>query len=99
MPASRPAARNYSIVATDATSHLRLRRDFIHAIGSLREFTLAPADTNLFAVLIRCAVASPAAADVLLRASLRTRAERRSAVVEVAVAMAAEIDADAGAVQ
>ncbi len=43
-------------------------------------------------VLIRAAVASPAAAEVLVKAELRTRADRHAAVMASALAIAAEMD-------
>jgi hypothetical protein len=52
-----------------------------------------PAERGLFSLLIRAAVLSPAAAEVLVRMDLRTKAQRRAAVVAATVAMAAEIDA------
>jgi hypothetical protein len=73
-------------------------RNFSLAIRALREFTASPAERCVFEVLVRAAVLSPAVAELLVKAPLRTKPERRSAVVAAATAMAAEIDADAGAV-
>jgi hypothetical protein len=98
----RSPGRSRGAAANDAcTQHLRaagparLRSDlnFTEAIQTLRGFTLSPAERGLFSLLIRAAVLSPAAAEVLVRMDLRTKAQRRAAVVAATVAMAAEIDA------
>jgi predicted xylose isomerase-like sugar epimerase len=66
-----------------------------HAAASakvLREFTRTPTKHGIFEMLIRAAVMSPAAADVLVKADLRTRADRSTAVIAAVAAMAAELD-------
>lgn len=62
----------------------------------LREFTRTPADRGIVTMLIRAAVASPAAAGVLVVAPLRTRANRHAAVIAAGAAIASEMDEATG---
>lgn len=62
------------------------------AAAMLREFTATPSDRGVITLLIRAAVLSPAAAEILVKAALRTRADRAAAVVAAAAALAAEMD-------
>jgi hypothetical protein len=67
-------------------------RPHTEALEMLREMTCTPANRDIFSVLIRAAVMSPAAADVLIRSDLRTKGDRRLAITKAAAAMAAELD-------
>ena len=65
---------------------------FRAAMQFLREFTRSPDGRGIYPALIRAAVLSPSAASVLVAADLRTKADRRTATIATAVAIAAEID-------
>ena len=67
-------------------------QNFRDALEWLREITGSGRTRPLFEVLMRCAIASPAAAAVLSEAELRTRQQRRAAVLAVAGAITAERD-------
>jgi hypothetical protein len=65
---------------------------FRAALRALREATCSADNRSLVSLLVRATALSPTAARVLVKNSLRTRSERREAVIAAAVAMAAEHD-------
>lgn len=62
------------------------------AISFLREQTHSPSDAPLISLLIRAAILSPAVAELLCKADLKTRLQRRDAAIAAAVAFAADLD-------
>jgi len=67
-------------------------RGYAAALSNLREATRAPAGLNATALLIRVAALNPHVATVLLRLPLRTRDDRRGAVIAAAIALAEGFD-------
>jgi hypothetical protein len=70
----------------------KLSRLYLISRAELHVATFSPADTSVFALLIRAAVMSPAVGAALVKLPLRTKADRRDAVIAAAVAFANEND-------
>jgi hypothetical protein len=71
------------------------QRHFAAAMQFLRH-TRSSGNRSIYALMIRAAVLSPAAASILVVADLRTRADRNAAIIATAAAIAAEMDEAAG---
>jgi hypothetical protein len=69
--------------------------DYHLALNRLREATRSGPDRSPFATLVRVVATNRAAARAVMRSPLRTRAQRRTAIVAAAQAMAAAKPADA----
>jgi hypothetical protein len=67
-------------------------RIFRDALASLCAATGSDDTRPLFEVLVRAAVSSPAAAALLCNTDLRTKQQRREAILAAAVAISAERD-------
>jgi len=65
---------------------------YAEAVSFLRKFTQSKKTASVTTILIRSAVSSPAAANILVKAPLRSKAERKAAVIAAAFAIACETD-------